>query len=967
MLDSMPSNKGASTTIVPAIGNFWKSQLLHASAANLRLQVLRLSSPGFVGRKRLDYYRRSGRDVTNIGPAVAARARDLSATANMRMTLSLLGMWVGFTLVLLGSTSAPNAQDAVIEGWVVDQQDSALVGVTVELKALAQPGPVVVTTDPRGAYRFAALSPGVYTLSFTLSGFESAQRDVTLGTGERRVVRVELGLAPFAQQVDVVAVSPLLGAPIDREIVAASIAVITSDEIGTRTGAAISSRLNERFGSVSLEDTTTNLFQPTLRFRGFTASPLLGLPQGIAVYQNGVRINEPFGDTVQFDLVPLFAIDRLQLSAGVEPTFGLNALGGTLALRLKNGFDSRGFRGHLSGGSFQRLTGTAELGASRGPWAVYLGATHFDESGWRTASESAVTQAVADLGYRNDRMDVGVTVTFADTSLNGNGPAPVELLAVERSAVFTFPDTTENRLVLTQSRFNVVVSPTWSLQLTGYYRDLARRTLNGDEAEFSVCDNDVLPPGAPVTTLCAGAGDDDDDAELVELDAQAVGDPLVDVVTGRFITVDDTAGDAAFNRTNTKTQGYGAAFQAATTTAVGHRDNVLLLGVTADLAEVDFTFNSEVGTLTDDRSVAGSGLFAGIFGQAPDDLFNTAIDTENRAFGLYFSDTLSLSDHVHLTVSGRYNDVRVAILDRLGTSLNGTHTFSRFNPAVGLVVQTGDAVSVFGRYAESNRAPTAAELSCADPDEPCRIPNAFVSDPPLEQAVARSVEGGARGRVVGSGPQRIEWSATVYRTRIADDILFVASPELRGTGFFQNAGDTQRVGLDAELSGRSDHTDWFLSYGLVQATFESPLTLPSDDAMNDAATEEGTIAVAPGDRLPGIPRHSVKAGVDVALSRAWNVAVETILTSSRVFVGDEGNDQAEVDGYGLLNLRTSYQATDRVGLFLRVDNLLDTKYETFGVLAEIEIELDEVPDAADPRFVSPGAPRSAFAGVRFQF
>ena len=111
----------------------------------------------------------------------------------------------------------------------------------------------------------------------------------------------------------------------------------------------------------------------------------------------------------------------------------------------------------------------------------------------------------------------------------------------------------------------------------------------------------------------------------------------------------------------------------------------------------------------------------------------------------------------------------------------------------------------------------------------------------------------------------------------------------------------------------------------------------------------------------------MKAGVGVALTSAWDVAVETILTSSRVFVGDEGNDQAGVDGYGLVNLRSSYQATDRVVLFLRVDNLLDREYATFGVLAEIEIELDEAPGAADPRFVSPGAPRSAFAGVRFTF
>ena len=865
---------------------------------------------------------------------------------------------------LLGVATTAHAQEAVLEGQVLDQQDSALVGVTVELTAPLLPGPVVVTTDQRGAYRFASLSPGIYTLTFTLSGFQSEQRTVTLGSGEQRAVGIELGLGPFAQQVDVVAVSPLLGAPVDRDIVAATVSVIASDEFGTRGAAALSGGLNERLGAVSLEDTTTNIFQPTLRFRGFTASPLLGLPQGIAVYQNGVRINEPFGDTVQFDLVPLFALDRLQLSAGAEPTFGLNALGGALALRLKNGFEHRGFRGELSGGSFGRVTGTGEFGASRGPWAAYLGATRFDESGWRPSSDSAVTQAVADLGYRDGWMDAGVTLTVADTRLNGHGPAPIELLAVNRAAVFTFPDTTENRLVLTQSRLNVFLSPTWSVQLTGYYRDLDRRTLNGDESEFSVCNAAALPPGAPVTTLCSGASDDD---EVVEIDAQAVGDPLVDVVTGRFITVDDAAGDAAFNRTSTQTRGYGAAFQAATKTAVWQRDNVLMLGAAADLAEVDFTFNSEVGALRDDRSVAGSGLLVGIFGHAPDDLFNTAIDTENRAFGLYFSDTLSLSDRVHLTVSGRYNDARIAILDRLGSSLNGTHTFSRFNPAVGLVVETGDVVALFGRYAESNRAPTAAELSCADPDEPCRVPNAFISDPPLEQAVARSVEAGARGRAGGTTGQRVEWSATAYRTRIADDILFIASPELRGTGFFQNGGDTQRVGLDLDLSGRIDRVDWFASYGLVHATFETPLMLPSNEAINDAATEEGAIAVEPGDRLPGIPRHSLKAGVGVALSSTWDIAVNTILTSNRVFVGDEGNDQTYLEGYGLVNLRTSYQATDNMVLFLRVDNLLDTEYETFGVLAEIEIELKEVPGAGDPRFVSPGAPRSAFAGVRFTF
>ena len=883
-------------------------------------------------------------------------------------------------LALIGSTAAVHAQDPGIGGRVVDQQGIVVVGVTVELTAPSLPAPAVVTTDRRGEYRFTTLSPGVYAITFTLPGFQSEQQEVTLAAGEHHPLDVELRLAPLAQQVDVVGVSPLLGAPVDRAIVGATVSVIRSDELGSRGAVSLSSGLNERLGAVSLEDTTTSVFQPTLRFRGFTASPLLGLPQGIAVYQNGVRINEPFGDTVQFDLVPQFALDRLQLSAGAEPTFGLNALGGALALQLKNGFDHGGFRGEVAAGSFERVTGTAQIGTGRGPWAVYVGATRFDETGWRPASDSGVTQAVSDLGYRDGRVDAGVTVTYADTSLNGNGPAPVELLAVDRSGVFTFPDTTENRLVLTQGRVNVVASAAWSVQLTGYYRDLDRRTLNGDEAAFSVCDDAVLPPSAPRTTLCFGAADEDDAAGAVPGDGfaqgegaaredhePAVGDPLVDVVTGRFITADDAAGDAAFNRTSTQTRGHGAAFQVATTTPIGDRENVLVFGAAADLADVDFTFNSEVGTLTDDRGVVGSGFFAGIFGTAPDDLFNTAIDTENRAFGLYFSDIVSLTDHTHLTVSGRYNRARIAIRDRLGTSLNGEHTFSRFNPAVGLVVQTGDAVSVFGRYAESNRAPTAAELSCADPDEPCRVPNAFISDPPLRQAVARSLEAGARGRAIVAAGHTVEWSAAVYRTRIADDILFVASPELRGTGFFQNAGDTLRVGLDVELSGRVVRVGWFASYGLVEATFESPLLLQSSVAINDATTQEGTIAVEPGDRLPGMPRHSVKAGVGISLSRAWDVAVETTRSSSRVFAGDEGNDQAELDGYGLVNLRTSYQVTEHLEMFLRVDNLLDNEFETFGALAEIEIELDEAPGATDPRFVSPGAPRSAFAGARFQF
>ena len=912
----------------------------------------------------------------------------------------------GLLLLLLGSAGA-QAQTAALEGQVTDALGGAVVGASVTATAAGLEAALTATTDATGGYRFTSLPDGTYALTVSMAGFRTERRaGLRLTAGETLRADVQLGLAPFAQQVDVVGVGPTPGSQVDRDRVPATVSVVTAAELEDRHAASLADALNEQLGSVTLEGATANLFQPTLRFRGFTASPLLGLPQGVAVYQNGVRINEPFGDTVQFDLIPQFAVDQVQLSAGAEPTYGLNALGGAMIVNLKNGFDHAGFRGEVSGGSFDRYAATAEWGASNGPWAVYLGATRFDETGWRVASPSEVTQAVADVAYRDETVDAGVSFTFADSRLNGNAPAPVELLDADRSAVFTYPDITENRLGFVQGRFDVTVSPTWSVQVTGYYRDLNRDTLNGDEAEFDVCDDDFLPLGAPAGTLCFGADDDDDDDEeegenghdgdddddddnggmgFAAMDdddddgngADDHGDdndgdddearPLVDVNTGQFITEDDAEGNAAFNRTTTRSKGYGATVQAVAATEVGAGENVLTLGVSADLADVGFTFTSEVGTLTPERTVAGSGLLAGIYGEAPDDVFNTGLDTANSAVGLYFSDTLSFTDRTHLTVSGRFNHARIEIADRLGTSLDGEHTFSRFNVGAGLVHQFSEAASVFGRYAESNRAPTAAELSCADPAEPCRVPNAFISDPPLEQAVARSVEGGLRGRVGDGSGWRLNWSVAVYHTAIADDILFVASPELIGTGYFQNAGDTRRIGLDAELNGQIRRLGWYVGYGLIEATFQSPLELPGDAEVNDAATEGGFVQVEPGDHMPGIPRHSFKAGLRYALSDAWDVMLETVTASSRVFVGDEGNDQARLAGYGIVNLRSVYRAGEHVEIFARVDNLFDRRYGTFGALAELEVFLSEVPNASDPRFVSPGTPRSAFAGLRVRF
>ena len=869
-------------------------------------------------------------------------------------------------LVLLCLSSHVQAQDIGLSGQVVDAQDRAIPGVTVSVHSSRLVAPVVVVTDATGTYRFPTLDPGNYDVVFSIVGFQRERRsEIQINAGESSVLDVQLRVAQLTQQVDVVGVTPLLGTALARTRVPATVAIIGSDELQGRGSPSLADSLNARLGSVSLEGATTNLFQPTLRFRGFTASPLLGLPQGVAVYQNGVRINEPFGDTVQFDLMPQFAVSQVQLSAGADPVFGLNALGGALALRLKNGFDFNGFRGEFAGGSFGRFTATAEYGADRGPWALYLGSSVFKETGWRDESPSEVGQVVADVGYRQKRVDDGLTLTVADSSLNGNGPAPVELLSIDRTAVFTHPDNTKNRLGFLQGRYNFEASSTWSLQVTGYYRDLDRRTLNGDEAEFSVCDDDSLPSAAPINTLCQGAGDDDEDED--EGVDESAGNPLVDALNPtRFITTADGIGNGAINRTNTQTQGYGATLQATNTNPVGDRENMLVIGTSIDLAQIAFGSNSEVGSLTATRGVTGSGLFAGLFGKAPDDIFNTRLDSSNQGVGLYFSDTLSLSQRAHLTMAGRFNQSQVDIQDRLGTSLNGDHTFSRFNPSVGLVIEGNELVSTFVRYSESNRSPTAAELSCADPAEPCRVPNAFMSDPPLEQAVARSTEGGLRGNWANLNGS-LEWSASLYSTRINDDILFIASPALIGTGYFQNAGDTLRNGIDLNIQGQFLKFGFYLGYGLVNATFQTPVTLPGDDEVNDAVNDDGQLEIAPGDRLAGIPKHSLKTGLSIRPTNPWSITLETMSSSSRVFVGDEGNDQIPLDGYQLVNVRTAIAISEATELFAQIDNLFDANYQTFGILAELEIDLDEAPNATDPRFVAPGNPRSAFAGVRVRF
>ena len=245
--------------------------------------------------------------------------------------------------------------------------------------------------------------------------------------------------------------------------------------------------LNANIPSAFLSDTESNPFQEDLYFRGFDASPVLGTAEGLAVYQGGTRINQRFGDTVLWDMVPTFAINRIDVIPGSDPVFGLNALGGAVSINMKTGFDAEpGEQFDLSGGSFGRARLVAQIADQLGDEAYYLGVSAADDSGWRRTSESQVYQAYGDFAVRAPHASAGISLSLAADSLNENGAVPVQ---DERIAAFAIPDTARNRDLLLQGRGETELESDLTLRGSLYLRSTHIATANGEASDFDACDS----------------------------------------------------------------------------------------------------------------------------------------------------------------------------------------------------------------------------------------------------------------------------------------------------------------------------------------------------------------------------------------------------------------------------------------------------------------------------------------------
>jgi outer membrane receptor protein involved in Fe transport len=760
-----------------------------------------------------------------------------------------------------------------------------------------------------------------------------------------------------APQVVVIGTAPLPGLGLPLNEVPSNVQTGSAEDMQRQQTIDIGDYLNNNFTGVNASESADNPFQMDVYYHGFTASPLLGTPEGLSVYVDGVRVNESFGDTVNWDLIPESAIANVTLMSGSNPVFGLNTLGGALAVQTKSGHENPGTELEGYGGSFGRRAFEGETGGEAGPFDYFFTGNYFDETGWRDESPTRVYQGFGKVGWQTDKSDLDLSYTYADTDLWGDGATPMSMLDFRRASTYT-PDITDNHLNFVNLTGTQFLSDQLLLSANAYYRRLVTDAINGN-----VNDSYLEPyTGPPIDCSVA----------LTTLAALTYCSP----------------GQSANSDVTQRSAGFGA--QLTASQSLFGLKNQAVLGVSYDDSHDEFTQSFQYGGLEPPPE------HLLVYYNSP---FNNetiiSLDGSNKIFGLYLTDTLSPSDLLHFTGSVRYTSNTETLsgysidtdIGDLGMGFNapspvtGDHTFSRVNPAFGFTVTPTTSLTFYANYNEASRAPTVIELGCANPAAPCGLPNDFASDPSLKQVVARTIEVGARGT---PADQHLTWSADVFRTVNSNDIQFVASSI--NAGYFDNVGTTRRQGFDVSVGGKESDLTWRLAYSFVDATFQSTFEVNADS--NSTADVYGNILVTPGDRIPLVPRSSARLMLDYDVTKSLNLGVNVIYVSGSYLHGDENNaNQAGVTdaatgefiqgsgwlpGYTLVNLHGTYRITKHAEVFARIVNVLNVDYGTGGFLTSNSFNPNGTfrynpNDWTNENAISPGAPRGIWAGFRLRF
>ncbi|HMH65800.1 MAG TPA: TonB-dependent receptor, partial [Rhizomicrobium sp.] len=525
----------------------------------------------------------------------------------------------------------------------------------------------------------------------------------------------------------------------------------SADQLGAQHGPTVLNALGAQAAGVSLSDTQGNAMFQDLRFHGFEASPLQGTPQGIAVYQNGVRLNEAFGDTVNWDAIPQAAIARMDVWSS-NPVFGLNALGGSVNMIMKNGFTWQGADASLQGGSYGHGMASTEWGMEDGAFSLYGAAEGVTDAGWRFHSQSNLARLYADTGWRFGNSEIHLVASGAATNLGVVGPTPIGLIQRNATSVYTFPQTTRNAIGSLALNGKTRLGENWQLEGSVYVRTLKQRHVDGNDGDFERCS----ASSSFANKLCL---EDDAFTRPVPFTGTAALN-----FRNQFAILDQTGTSIPFtagtiygtvDRTLTNSTTTGATLQVTGNAPLLGLANYITAGFSFDGSGIGFRSGSTLGRIfpdfdvATDPALAGSGSIIhsnGNLGYAP-----VTLGATTNYYGFYAVDALDLTDALTLTAGFRVNAADIVTRDRSGVAaeLSGTHGYGHINPLAGLTYKFSDAISAFGGYSEANRAPTPLELDCASPTVPCLLEGSLVADPPLAQVVSHTYQAGLRGNLTG--------------------------------------------------------------------------------------------------------------------------------------------------------------------------------------------------------------------------
>ena len=727
-------------------------------------------------------------------------------------------------------------------------------------------------------------------LSFVASVAAQAQSPINPATAiEAPAVHV-IGIRPV----------PGLGTPL-RDIPSA-VQSSTARELEPSQPLDVADYLGRFFAGVHLGDSEGNPFQQSLTYRGFTASPLLGLPQGVSVFVDGVRVNEAFGDMVNWDLIAPNTISNLHLLSGTNPIFGLNTLGGVLSIHTKSGFAFPGTSASAGGGSFGRRSLEGETGG-HGERADYFAAVRaYDDGGWREHSPSRMRQAFIKSGWQDARTDVDVSFAAADDNLQGTQALPASMLGDPRQA-YTWPDITSNQLSFLTVRASRSLDNDVLVSGNFYVRALRQTSVASNVNE------DLTPPGFN---------------DRSRLDQTSAGLTLQAVRARRF-----------------------SGFK-----------HELTLGAALQGASVDFRQDRQDAVFVDDRNTVGTGPFVP----------RVDVGARRTYYSVYLMEQASPSERWTFTLSGRYNVASVNLRDRSGAqpALDGDHDFHRLTPSFGATWNPSAAMTWFASVSEGMRVPSPVELACADPTAPCSLPNQFLADPALKPVIARTLEGGVRLRPL----PELAVSVSAYRTLLSDDIQFVASGAAVNSGFFQNTGKTLRQGFDVTVARNTSALSLAAAYSFVRAEFRTPFRMLSPN--NSSSDAAGDIDVEPGDRIPGIPRSQLKLLGEWTFAPRASVGLGWAWFERQYARGDENNQDVHgpLPSYTVAQAFARYWPSRHWQISLKVDNLFDRRYASFGLLGSNFFtgpgNTYDPAGATPEQFLAPGAPRSVWLALQYE-